>query len=588
MPSRDHSDYIRRQKYKAIVIGGGQGDIRNRYTDQSSLVAMANTAGKAFTASKSRVPDTPLSLSGDISDSMVILTVVDGGDGGSPLIGYAYAINNSAGDYRDISYNSPFEIDELTNGETYTFYVKARNANGYSVLPAFITLSPATVPDPPTLNTPIAGNQQLTVPFTAPTDTGGRPLTGYKYSVNSGTYTVLNPSSSPLVLTTGLMNGTSYTVRMKATTSIGDSVESNAVSGTPFGPPFAPNITSIAPGMNSLSISFTAGLTNGSAITNYEYSTDNGATFKALDPADFSSPITINTPSSSVTLPLPPLTNGTTYQVKIRAVNAAGAGIQSNMVEGTPSGTTIVSFTYVGTTTWMAPPGVSSVEYLVVGGGGGGGGSWDTAGAGGGGGGMVLTGNLSVLGGEVLDITVGDGGAGGTSSQISPTVRTATNGIRGNNSRIVRGGVVLIDASGGGIGYFGGNNLTGGLAGSGGNGSSTSIASTGGDGGTRPGSGGGGGGYLMNGLNGTAGATETRTFGGNGTTSALYSGTFGEGGMGGFGTNLKGTISNPLQIPGTSGSNNTGNGGGGASVGVFSHAAGGKGGSGIVVLRYTA
>jgi hypothetical protein len=59
MPSRDQSDYTRRLKYKAIVIGGGQGDIRNRYTDTSSVVVMGNVAGRAFTAPSATVPDEP-------------------------------------------------------------------------------------------------------------------------------------------------------------------------------------------------------------------------------------------------------------------------------------------------------------------------------------------------------------------------------------------------------------------------------------------------------------------------------------------------------------------------------------------------
>jgi hypothetical protein len=71
MPSRDQSDYIRRQKYRAIVIGGGQGDIRNRYTDMSSVVAMGNYAGRSFTgtdAPLTSIPDAPIILYG-ISDS---------------------------------------------------------------------------------------------------------------------------------------------------------------------------------------------------------------------------------------------------------------------------------------------------------------------------------------------------------------------------------------------------------------------------------------------------------------------------------------------------------------------------------------
>src|SRR5262249_47786555 len=68
------------------------------------------------------------------------------------------------------------------------------------------------------------------------------------------------------------------------------------------------------------------------------------------------------------------------------------------------------SFTTVGTTTWTAPNGVTSVSYLVVAGGGGGGGKR----GGGGGGGGFLTGTLTVVPGTSYTVTVGAGGAGNT------------------------------------------------------------------------------------------------------------------------------------------------------------------------------
>ena len=91
--------------------------------------------------------------------------------------------------------------------------------------------------------------------------------------------------------------------------------------------PTAPTITGITPGNGTLSVAFTAPVSDGgSAITNYKYSTDNGGTFTAVSPASTTSPILISG-----------LTNGTTYQVKILAVNSVGVGAASAAVSGTPA-----------------------------------------------------------------------------------------------------------------------------------------------------------------------------------------------------------------------------------------------------------
>ena len=88
----------------------------------------------------------------------------------------------------------------------------------------------------------------------------------------------------------------------------------------------APTIMGITPGNAQLSVDFTAGTTGGSVITNYEYSTDGGITFTAVSPAATSSPIVITG-----------LTNGTAYQVQIRAVNAVGAGVATASTTATPN-----------------------------------------------------------------------------------------------------------------------------------------------------------------------------------------------------------------------------------------------------------
>ena len=80
-----------------------------------------------------------------------------------------------------------------------------------------------------------------------------------------------------------------------------------------FATPDAPT-NLVATGINTGGmIQFTAPASDGgSAITNYEYSTDNGATWITPSPAITSSPLIISSG----------LTNCTSYQVKIRAVNA--------------------------------------------------------------------------------------------------------------------------------------------------------------------------------------------------------------------------------------------------------------------------
>ena len=89
--------------------------------------------------------------------------------------------------------------------------------------------------------------------------------------------------------------------------------------------PAAPTSLVATGGDGQASISFTAGSDRGTAISNYKYSLD-GTTYTALSPADVSSPITI-----------PGLTNGTSYTIYLKAVNANGDSSASTSVSVTPA-----------------------------------------------------------------------------------------------------------------------------------------------------------------------------------------------------------------------------------------------------------
>jgi uncharacterized delta-60 repeat protein len=102
--------------------------------------------------------------------------------------------------------------------------------------------------------------------------------------------------------------------------------------------PDAPTGLSATAGDGQATIAFTPGADNGAAITNYQYQLDGGE-WVALSPADTSSPVTITG-----------LTNGTAYQVRLRAVTAAddGLGAASDPVSVTPVAPTPVGPTPVG------------------------------------------------------------------------------------------------------------------------------------------------------------------------------------------------------------------------------------------------
>ena len=182
----------------------------------------------------------------------------------------------------------------------------------------------ASTPSAPTSLSATAGDGQATISFTPGSD-GGSAITNYKYSTDGTNYTALSPtdSSSPVTIS-GLTNGTSYTIYLKAVNANGDSAASSSVTVTPSSTPSAPTSLSATAGDGQATISFTPGSDGGSAISNYKYSTD-GTTYTALSPTDSSSPVTI-----------PGLTNGTSYTIYLKAVNANGDSSASSSVTVTP------------------------------------------------------------------------------------------------------------------------------------------------------------------------------------------------------------------------------------------------------------
>lgn len=318
--------------------------------------------------------------------------------------------------------------------------------------------------------------------------------------------------------------------------------------------PSAPTLISLTPTDENLILNFIIGSDGGSPITDIEYSLDNGLTWSSSG---------LTTSPFAIT----GLTNGVSYPISIRSKNIYGTSSPSNLISGTPN-PYIQAYLDVGTTSWTAPTGVTSVEYLVVGGGGGSGATHDGGAAGGGGGGMVLTGTQSVIPGNTYSVVVGDGGDGGIGSLSLPRETDGSPGLSSQFSTII--------ALGGGAGYRSRQ------VGDGAGGAAVidpGTASVGGNGGSFSNGGGAGGGDSGAGSNGTTGAPRTGGLGGLGTSSSIsgVSITYGVGGSGGT------AQTNDNAEAGTV---NTGNGASGPGTPFSSQRNGAKGGSGIVIIKF--
>jgi uncharacterized repeat protein (TIGR01451 family) len=131
-------------------------------------------------------------------------------------------------------------ITGLTNGTTYTFKVEAFNANGTSAFSApsnAVTPLVLSAPSAPLGASAVAGNASANVAWSAPTNTGGTPITSYTVTARvGGVATAIKatvPGTSTGANVIGLTNGTSYTFTVHATNSVGngpESAASNAVS----------------------------------------------------------------------------------------------------------------------------------------------------------------------------------------------------------------------------------------------------------------------------------------------------------------------------------------------------------------------
>ena len=258
-----------------------------------------SSASSAVTPSPT-VPGAPTSVSALAGNTQATVSfTAPVNNGGTPITGYT--VTSSPGSFTATGASSPLTVTGLTNGTSYTFTVVATNIVGNSTpssASSAVTPSP-TVPGAPTSVSAVADVGQATVSFTAPASDGGSPITGYTVTSTPGSFTATG-SSSPITVTGLLTNGTSYTFRVVATNSVGNSAQSSASSAvTPRTDAIAGSLTTSlaaynsAPNGNWVKITITEYDNLKTAITGTNRAGTNDTTF------GLSSEIDITTTNSS-------------------------------------------------------------------------------------------------------------------------------------------------------------------------------------------------------------------------------------------------------------------------------------------------
>ena len=301
-----------------VAVGPGGSPVYVTNSEAASVSVLGASAS---------APAAPTSLNVTPGSGSASVSFTAGADGGASISNYEYQLNG-AGSWVALSpadTSSPVAIPGLTNGTAYTVKLRAVNTAGSGAASdASGSFTPRTVPGAPTISSVTAGDSTVSVAFTAGS-TGGSSITGYEYQLNgSGSWFSLGTTSSPVAIP-GLTNGTSYTVKLRAVNVAGSGAASDASgSFTPATTPDAPTSIDVESDDGSALISFTAGADGGAAISKYEFSIDGGSTW--ADAVGTASPVTI-----------PGLTNGSSYSIKLRAVNTVGAGTASSAVSVDPA-----------------------------------------------------------------------------------------------------------------------------------------------------------------------------------------------------------------------------------------------------------
>lgn len=164
------------------------------------------------------------------------------------------------------------------------------------------------------LNSSTVGGE-IEISFTAPS-IGADTLSTYQYSLDGGvTWTNRSDGSttSSPIRVSNLTNGTTYSVAIRGSGTLGFTNSSSTSSARPIKLPTAPSVSSVTAGNTTATVNFSFGDSGTDANSNIQYKIGAGGW------------VTRSPESTASPLSLTGLTNDTSYTVAIRTVTSAGS-----------------------------------------------------------------------------------------------------------------------------------------------------------------------------------------------------------------------------------------------------------------------
>ena len=261
-------------------------------------------------------------------------------DNGSSISGYEvqWSPDGSAGSWSDLhtanSTVTAYDDTGLDPGTQRYYQVRAVNSvgNGSWSRPAN-AVTPAALPDPPTLRAEANGESGISLSWDPPANDGGAAINAYELQVSTNdgaTYSLVTITSGSARSYTqgGMQPGTTRHYQLRARNSAGWGEFSGAVSATTLtGVPAAPVLTARANGSTEIKLAWTKPDDRGSEIFFYELQqSDDGANW---------STISSRLPAADTEYVHDGLGAGNVKHYRIRAQNSNGYGQWSAAVSAT-------------------------------------------------------------------------------------------------------------------------------------------------------------------------------------------------------------------------------------------------------------
>lgn len=202
---------------ECIISGLQNGSPYTVTVVASNTVGESNPSDIAGPVTPAGRPSPPSSVSGVAGDKSVTVTwaaPVD--DGGSAITGYTVS---SSGTTVCQTTSTTCRVANLLNGTSYTFRVLATNRVANSELSvASISVTPAGLPGKVTNVRGTLSGRTIRLTWSPPTDTGGAPVSQYRYRLGTGAWLTTTGTSASIPLPRG---GTSVTLSIQAANRVG-------------------------------------------------------------------------------------------------------------------------------------------------------------------------------------------------------------------------------------------------------------------------------------------------------------------------------------------------------------------------------